>query len=104
MGKTGNAGCRQLFLTNISDCVSIDGERKRMDCTAKRIAIPLELEVLDCGGMEDYIVPTHFVPLVFKFCGKEFPFSDPWQKDMVTFPKIEIKHVFVEDPFQPAFG
>ncbi len=47
---------------------------------------------------------THFIPVVFEFCGEEFSFLDPGHKDVVALPEIEIKHTFIGYPFQPALG
>ena len=54
--------------------------------------------------MEDHIIAAHRVPLLFKFCGKEFSLLDPGQKDMVALPEVEVRNVLVRDPFQPPLG
>ena len=74
-----------------------------MDCEAQGIAISLELEGLGLSRMINYIISAHRIPFIFKFCGKEFPFSYPRHKDMVAFPQVKIKNLFIWNPFQPAF-
>ena len=53
--------------------------------------------------MEDLIIAAHRVPLLFKFCRKEFSLSYPLHEDLVALPEIEIQNVLVRDPFQCTF-
>ena len=54
--------------------------------------------------MKDYIISAHLIPIIFKFCGKEFAFPNPAHKEVVAFPELEIKNLFIGDPFQFSLG
>ncbi len=46
------------------------------------------------------MMSAHLICLIFKFCGKEFSFPDPGHEEMIAFPEIEIKKLFIGDPFE----
>ena len=52
--------------------------------------------------MEEHVIATHLILFVLKFCGKEFSFSNPWHKDMITCPEVQVKNLFIGNPFQSA--
>ena len=52
--------------------------------------------------MEIYLVSKHPVPIIVEFCREKSLILQPWQKDMVTFPEVELGQLNVLHPFQPA--
>ena len=54
--------------------------------------------------MKDDIIATHRIPLIFKFCRKEFSSSYPCREHMIAFPEVEIEDVFIANPLQPPSG
>jgi hypothetical protein len=50
--------------------------------------------------MKDHVISSHLVPFIFKPRREDLARINPWEKDMIAFPKIQIEQLFIWNLFQ----